>query len=165
MAETPVVVQQWQRIVDFSIRRSILLLLFVPVDVRQSIVNLDSVAVAHMDARIIRGQIWRSILWKRHHWKREEMIINRIIECHHHSTEPAGVNGAGASRFLAVDQVGRCGGARISRKPSRSRILSSTADGLIPCSSYITYFEGNRLGRSPRGITQIPPPGENDRPQ
>src|SRR5262245_49878315 len=32
-------------------------------------------------------------------------------------------------------------------------------------SSYIAYFDGNRLGRSPSGITQVPPPGENDRPQ
>ncbi len=58
------------------------------------------------------------------------------------------------------------GGARISRNPSRSRIFSSVARTLMTApSSYIAYLLGNRLGRSPSGTTQMPPPGENDRPQ
>src|SRR5436190_22906635 len=36
---------------------------------------------------------------------------------------------------------------------------------MIALSSYIAYLLGKRLGRSPSGITQMPPPGENDRPQ
>ena len=36
---------------------------------------------------------------------------------------------------------------------------------MMALSSYIAYLLGNRLGRSPSGITQMPPPGENDRPQ
>src|SRR5436190_13232900 len=45
-------------------------------------------------------------------------------------------------------------------------MLSSAAFTLMTAlSSYIAYLLGNRLGRSPSGTTQMPPPGENDRPQ
>src|SRR6476659_8919232 len=45
-------------------------------------------------------------------------------------------------------------------------MLSSFAFTLmIAPSSYIAYLLGKRLGRSPSGITQMPPPGENERPQ
>src|SRR5262245_341890 len=44
-------------------------------------------------------------------------------------------------------------------------LSSDTFTLMIAPSSYIAYLPGNRLGRSPSGTTQMPPPGENDRPQ